>query len=340
MTDRDPMLSLRELVSAPMTFLMLLSATNLGIADLVTDGPRSAEELAVATGTMPGPIRRLMRALAANEIFAERTDGRFEHTPLSLLVQRDTPGSMRNIVLMFGGPQLRAWLDLEHSLRTGQTAFDHVFGSELFEYLAAHPEAGEVFNRAMEENTRTLGQAVAGACDFSRFDTLMDVGGGTGELMKAILERYPSLRGIIFDLPHVVETAVPRITEAGLADRCATIGGSFFEEIGSGADAIIMKAIIHDWDDDKCRVILDNCRKALPADGRLLVVDRVMPDRIEPGPAARFATFMDMNMMVNPGGRERTADEFERLLAASGFKMAGTTDVFMGLSIIEAVPAE
>jgi hypothetical protein len=330
---------IQSIIASAFTLFMVVEATKLGIPDLLADGPKTAEELARKTGTMADPLRRLMRALAANEVFVEREDGSFESTDASELLREGPTGLMRNLVLMLGGgSQLQAWLALDHSIRTGERAFDHVFGKPLFDYFAEHPDEGALFNEAMTRNTMLLASLVPSLYDFGRFTKLIDVGGGHGELMIAILKVYPELRGAVFDLPEVVPGARSRLEAAGLTDRCETSPGSFFEAVPTGADAIIMKAIIHDWDDERSTVILRNCRKALPDDGTLLLVDRIMPERITPGFENVSGTFMDLNMLVNPGGRERTELETDRLLAGAGFKLGSTGHVARGIYLIEALP--
>lgn len=328
-----------SLLSAPFMLLVVVEATKLRIPDLLAEGPRTAEELAKATGTLAGPLGRMMRALASTGIVVEREDSSFEGTDSSEVLRDGPAGTMRNLVLMFGGPQVQGWLALGHTLRTGELAFEHVFGKRIFEYFAEHPDDAEVFNNAMSENTRLIAGLAGNVYDFGRFTKLMDVGGGHGELMISILNRFPTLQGALLDLPNVVDGAHRRLEEAGLAGRCEIVAGSFFETIPPGADAIIMKAIIHDWEDAKAAIILGKCREALPADGKLLLVDRIMPQRITPSPENVQATFMDMNMMVNAGGLERTEAELDRLLGDAGFKLAGTTHLFRGVYIAEAVPA-
>lgn len=327
------------IVSAGFTVFMAVEATKLGLPDLLEDGPKTSDELAAKTGTLADPLRRLLRALAANELVVEREDGAFETTPAFGLLRDAPEGTLRSLMLMLGaGPQFQAWSALGHSIRTGERAFDHVFGKPLFEYLAEHPEDGKVFNDAMTGNTRLMTSLVPTLYDFGRFDKLMDVGAGHGELMIEILKQFGSLKGVVFDLPEVVEGARPRLRDAGLEGRCDAIAGSFFDAVPAGADAIIMKAIIHDWDDEKAGVILRNCRAALPDDGTLLLIDRVMPERITPSFDTVSGTFMDLNMLVNPGGRERTESETDRILTDAGFKLADTVPVTRGIFIIEALP--
>jgi hypothetical protein len=312
-------------------------AATLGIADLLEDGSKSADELAEATGTYAPTLYRLLRALASIGVFTEQSDGRFGLTPPAEYLRTDAPGSLRAWARLIGQPSFWAsWGHLLHSVRTGEPAFPQLHGTNVWEHLAAHPEEGEIFDAAMTGHSAPVAEAVAQSYDFSGIGVLVDVGGGEGGLLAAILAANPALRGVLFDLPHVVVTAGALLKRAGVADRCEVVGGSFFETVPEGADAYLLKSIIHDWDDAAAIEILRTCRAAMANTGRLLVVERV----IQPGNEPDRAKFSDLNMLVMLGGRERTADDFERLYTEAGFRV--TSIVPTGsppYNIIEGVPA-
>jgi hypothetical protein len=236
---------------------------------------------------------------------------------------------------MYAEEQSRAWDDVLHSVRTGQPAFEHTFGMPYFDYFATHPEAGQVFNEAMVGWTSQVVEAVVAAYDFSPFSDVVDVGGGHGALLAAILKATPAARGILFDLPQVVEGAEPFLAAAGVADRCTLVGGDFFGEIPSGADAYLLAQILHDWDDEHSVAILRQVRRAMPDHGKLLVVELTLPE----GDAPAFGKWMDLHMLVLLNGRERTARQYADLFRTAGLELARTISIRSGQSIVEAVPA-
>ena len=241
---------------------------------------------------------------------------------------------------MYGGDVWWAsWGQMLHSIRTGQTAFSKVHGVELFEYMKVDDEFAATFNRAMTEGSARLAVEIVAAYDFSRFGTIVDVGGGQGWLLSAILRAAPAARGLLVDLPHVIETARPLSAERGVADRCELVSGSFFESVPAGADAYVMKWIIHDWDDRR-DAILRTVRAAIPPSGRLIVFDYILPERVTEGdPFDQRDMLMDLNMLVNVTGRERTEAEFRKLFAGGGFPSPPPARTPSGLGIIEGVPA-
>jgi hypothetical protein len=308
-------------------------AATLGIADLLGDGPRSAEDLAGATGTHAPTLRRVLRALASVGVFAEG-EGRFHQTPLSEYLRTDAPGSVRAWAAQIGRPyHWNSWGHLLHSVETGEPAFKELYGTTPWEYRAANPEDDAVFNAAMSSPSTTVGEAVVRSYDFSGIGTLVDVGGGEGALLAGILAANPTLRGILFDQPRVVEGA-GLLERAGVAERCEVVGGSFFEAVPAGADAYLLKSVIHDWDDAEAGRILLKCREAMADGGRLLVVEPIIGPPNEPDPAK----FSDLNMLVMLGGRERTAEDFERLYAAAGFELSGIVRTGSPFAIIEGAP--
>jgi hypothetical protein len=313
--------------------MCLYAAAKLRLADHVAAGKTGAGELAQATGMQPGPLSRLLRALASVGVFAEGEGGRFQLTPLAQTL-RDAPGSQRGLAIMHGEEHYRAWGEVLHSLRTGGSAFEHVFGQPVFDFLASHPEQARVFDDAMVGVHGVETQAMLDAYDFSTFGTLVDVGGGNGSLLSAVLKQTPGLRGILYDLPHVVERARTGIEAAGLAGRCQTIGGSFFESVPPGGDGYLLRHIIHDWDDEKSLVILRHVRKVIPPAGKLVVVEGVVP----PGNDPSFIKLLDMNMLVLPGGMERTEAEYRALYSAAGFALRRVVPTRCEVSVIEGTP--
>lgn len=314
----------------------LYAAAELGIADLLAGGPRTADDLATASGAHAPSLARVLRLLASEGVFMEMDDGRFALTPMAEALRRDVPGSMRPLVLFSGGETLWwSWGHLTYAVRTGKPAFDYVHGTDFFEYFRQHPNEWALFDQVMTTQTTPATRAVAAAYDFSPFKTIVDVGGGRGALMLELLAAYPHLRGIVFDQPAVAAGARQAIEAAGLADRCQAIGGDFFAAVPEGCDAYLLKSVLHDWDDERCGAILRACRRAVPADGRLLAVEVLVP----PGNAPSFAKSQDVNMLVNLGGRERTEAEHRALYAAAGFTLSRTIPAQGEMHIIEGIPA-
>jgi hypothetical protein len=311
-------------------------AASLGIADLVQDRPRGVDDLAEATGTRAPFLYRLLRALAGVGIFSEDEGGRFAQTPLSGYLRSDAPGSVRAWATYVGRPyHWSTWAHLLDTIRTGEPAFPKIHGTSVWDYRSSRPEEAEIFDAAMSGLSAAVAGAVVRGYDFTGIGTLVDVGGGQGELLAAILAANPSLRGILFDLPYVVAGA-PRVLEAaGVADRCHVVGGSVFEAVPEGADAYLLKAVIHDWDDAEAIQILRNCRAAMPDGGRLLVVERLVRPANEPDPVK----FADLMMLVMLGGRERTADDFRRMYAEAGFRLTEIVPTGSPYSIIQGAPA-
>jgi hypothetical protein len=239
------------------------------------------------------------------------------------------------MAVMLGEEQDRCWGDLLESVRTGAPAFERLYGQPYFSYLGEHPEQASVFDAAMSEFSRRGLQALLDACDLSSVGTLADVGGGNGTNLAGILRHYPTLRGLLFDLPHVVARARPFLEAAGVAGRCTVAGGDFFATAPGGADAYLLRHILHDWDDARAGRILDNLRRVMPAGARLLVVEIVLPD----GDGQAFGNLMDLHMLVLAGGRERTEAEYRQLFAAHGFRLARVVPTEGDYSVIEAVPA-
>jgi hypothetical protein len=309
----------------------LYVAAKLGLADLLKDGPRPSDELAAATHSDPTALYRLLRALASVGVFAEDGGRRFALTPLAERLRSDLPDSQRSLAVMNGEEFYRAWGELLYSVQTGRPAFDKLFGRPVFDYLSQHPEQARVFDAAMVGVHGRETAAMLDVYDFAGIGTLADVGGGNGSLLAAVLRRHPRLRGILFDLPGVVQRARANLEAAGLAGRCHVVGGSFFEAVPGGADAYLMRHILHDWDDERAAAILRNVHRAAPDGARLLAVEGVVP----PGNGPSFTKLLDLTMLVIPGGRERTEDEYRRLFAAGGFRLTRAVPTAAEVSVIE-----
>lgn len=328
-----PSSQLMQMLMGKMLTQMIGIVARLGIADLLKDRPKSVGELAPATETHERSLYRVLRALASIGIFAETDPGTFTNTPLSETLRSDVPDSVRDFAIFFNNDlHNKAWSDLMHSVKTGGSAAEHALGMKDFSWLEEHPELQSEFNNAMTSLSRQNSMAVAQAYDFSGFDKIVDVGGGYGFMLAAILKSNPSLRGVLYELPSVLEGASGVAEEGGVTDRFETAGGSFFENAPEGADAYIMKSIIHDWNDDACVTILRNCRTAMKPSGKVLVVDMVIP----PGNAPHPGKMIDIEMLtMTQGGYERTADEFRALFEMAGLKLTRIVPTRSPMSIVE-----
>jgi hypothetical protein len=311
---------LYQLVSGYRVSQAIYVVAKLGIADLLADGPEGSDELSRSTDTNEPALYRVLRFLTGVGLFDEIAPRRFALTALGAGLRTDAPGSITPMTLMLLEPcHWQPWGDLLHSVRTGEPAFDHVHGMGTFDYLREHPDSGELFHRAMTSNTARSGDAITRAYDFSGVRSLVDVGGGHGLLLATVLRAYPAMRGVLFDLPEVVAGAAPALEAAGIADRCAVVGGDFFAAVAPGGDAYVLRQIIHDWDDARAAAILTNCRRAMRDGGMVLVVERaIAPDHRQ----AMAELHLDMEMLVNVGGIQRTEAEHRALFAASGLRLS------------------
>lgn len=336
-TQLPPPLVLYRLATAHYLSQAVYVAAKLGIADHLADGPQSHDALAKATGTHAPSLRRVLRLLAAAEVLAEREDGRFELTTVGSFL-RSGPGSFRAAAQLFGGPMVwQSWGDLLTTVRTGETALHRVFKTDSFAYFDTHPEEAAVFDEAMGSFTAMTSLSVAAAYDFSSMRKLVDVGGSRGALLAGILRANPKLHGVVFDLPRLAEGARREIAAAGLADRCEFVGGDFFATVPAGADAYMMKHVIHDWDDAKATRILRTCRAAMGPEAKLLIVEGVYPPRIDGSVESEGAARNDVNMMVCTGGRQRSEAEFRELYGAAGLRLTRIVETGMAC-VIEGVP--
>ncbi len=311
------------------------AAAHFAIADHLESGPKSLKELASLTGTQEQPLYRLLRANASVGVFTELEDGRFAQTPLSEPLRTNAKPCVRHMAMMLTDDwHIRAWEQLPWCVETGKPASYKLNGMPMFDWMAQHPEKTVNFNQAMTDLSSGDAAAVVQSYDFSHFEHIVDVAGGHGAMLAAILEQAPKLRGTLFDMPHVIEGAKKAGILENFAHRCTLEAGSFLESVPAGADAYIMKFIIHDWYDPECIKMLSHCRKGIRPGGRLLVVDQVVPARNKPG----VSKLMDLEMLVLPGGMERTEKEFRELFAASGFRLERIIPTPALQCIIEGVP--
>ena len=333
-------------IPAPVQMLQIISnfwttravyvLAKLGIPDLLTSGPKSVQELAGSTGTHAPSLYRLLRALASAGMVRTEEDGRFGLTAMSELLVTDAPGSMRWLIVSeLGQEHYPAWGNFMQSIKTGEIAFDNHFGMDIWQYFKQNPEDAALFNDSMSGMTAVVNEKITSLYDFSPFNKIVDVGGGHGALITAILKANPRAFGVLFDSEQVISGARPKLEAAGIADRCAAIAGNFFQSVPAGGDAYIMKWIIHDWDDEKATLILKNIRSQIPQNGRVIIVDAVVPE----GDDSDFSKFFDLNMMVMTGGKERTAKEFDQLLSGAGFRFLRVIPTDLPTSIVEAEPA-
>jgi len=317
----------------------LALAAKLGVADLLKDGPRFYGDLAKATQTHPPSLNRMMRLLASVGVFEERDNGTFALTSLGELLRTGVPGSMRSAVLLFAGIGIQdAWRELEYCVQTGEPAFRRNSpDADPFSQIAQNPEMAKVFDEAMATFAPLTAAAIAASYDFSPFRKLVDIGGGNGSLLIGILNANPNLHGIVFDLPHAADKARAKIAKAGLQSRCDAVGGDFFTEVPAGADAYIIKHVIHDWNDDRATAILRSVHRAMPPQAKLLIAEGVYPQRIDESDLSRGAAANDVNMLVSTGGRQRSEAEFRSLQDATGFKLTRIIPTPARLSLIEGV---
>ena len=329
---------LLEIVNSSWMSQAVCVAAQLGIADKLADGPKKTAELAEATGCHTPALHRLLRALVTLQLCSAQDDGTFALTALGALLRTDSPNSVRSWAIWWGRYLWPIWANLFYSIKSGQGARRLVTGTEGFGHLAENAEMAEVFNSAMVELTRLEASEVRRAYDFTGIGLLVDVGGGYGELLTVHLAAYPGMRGILFDLPHAVEGGRPHLAELAAAGRCELVAGSFFESVPAGADAYLLKNVLHDWDDAPAAIILRNCRRAMSQGARLLLIEQLMPEQLEANPRHRAMARADLNMLVAHGARERSEAEFRELLRAEGFRVTNIVAAGPQLSILEAIP--
>jgi hypothetical protein len=332
-TEIRPPAQLRQLLAGFQLSQAISVAATLGIPDLLKDGTQTSDELASATESHPDALYRLLRALAAAGVLHEEEGRRFTLSELGQPLRSDAPDSLHGWAVFVGRPYYReAWSHLLHSIRTGENAFRHVHGVDVWTYRAEHPQESAIFDRAMEALTRNVVASVLEAYDFARFGTVVDVGGGNGALLAALLEAHPAMRGIVFDQPHVVAAAETVLAGRGVADRCEIVGGSFFESVPGGGDAYLLKAIVHDWEDDEAIAILKVVRRGASPGAAVLVLESELGPRNE----ALLAKLSDLNMLAVPRGRERSEHEYAALFEAAGLEYVGTTPTADRIAVYEA----
>ncbi|MFE7137053.1 methyltransferase [Streptomyces sp. NPDC057644] len=330
-----------RLVLGQMATQALGTAVRLGVFDRIGGGESSADALAGSFGTHPQATLRLLRALAGLQLLSETEPGVFRTTAAGDFLRTGTAGSMAAMARMFTDPvMLRGWDLLDEGVRTGETTFDTVFGTDFFGHLKEHPALSAAFNEAMSQGTRLTAETVPHHFDFGRFDTLVDIGGGDGTLLASVLREHPKLRGVLFDTAEGLAQAPQRLARDGLTERVVLETGDFFASAPAGGDVYLLKSIIHDWDDERCAAILRRIREVIPAHGSLLIVEPVLPATVPVDPPGGVY-LSDLNMLVNVGGRERTAEDFSDLCTAGGFALRSVTplpapNIFQ---IIEASPA-
>lgn len=317
----------------------IYAAAALGIPDELAAGAKHSDELAGAIGAHPGSTHRLLRALALLELCTETANGSFELTPLGECLRSDSPDSVRSWALLMGGKGVwKAWGRLVDCVRTGEHAWK-LEGTDAFDAMQADPEEAEIFNQAMLELTKRTAVNVADAYDFSGLREIVDVGGGYGTLVAEILAAHPRMHGVVFDLPHARDGAERLLEEKQLAGRTEFVAGDFFAAVPAGADAYLLKSVIHDWDDERSLEILRNCRAAMLENARLLLIEPLAPERVGSSPLDGIIVGSDLTMLVNTGGRERTEAEYRELLEAAGLRVARILATPSAMRVIEALPA-
>ena len=334
-----PFVQLYELTTGAWLTQAISVAARLGVADAIASGATTSAAIAQQVGAHAPTLYRLLRALADHGVFAQGAGDRFALTPIGQSLRSDAPHSMRRWAIWTGAPFYReAWSDLENAVRTGEPSFARVHGTDLFGYLEDHPGAAAIFDGAMKDIAGNFLAGILAVYNFADRSTVVDVGGGSGTLLAAILQAVPRARGVLFDIPAVVASAGPVMQAAGVAERCQTVPGNFFDEVPPEGDLYILSNIIHDWDDDKALRILRTCRAAMAANSRLLIIELVLPDDARPS----MGKLLDLEMLsVTPNGRQRTEAEYVELLARAGLQATGVVPALPGspASYVEAAPA-
>ena len=333
-----PEQQLLQIGAGYITSAALWIAAKLDVASKLAQGPRPVAELARLCGANEDALYRVLRALSAVGIFAQPQPRTFALNAAAEALRADAPNSFRDMVLWIVDPfHYRVWAEIEHAVRTGEPVVERVTGKKCFEYFESDPEEAHVFNNAMTVMSAMMIPAMLEAYDFSGIHTLVDVAGGHGAVLCGILQKYPAMKGVLFDLASVIEGANCRVCDLGMQGRCETVAGNFFESVPAGGDAYILKHIIHDWDDEHALGILRNCRKALEGKphGKLLLLEGLISD----DPQNVFPKLLDLEMLLLPGGRERTAEEYRQLLAKAGFKLTRIVPTKASFVVIESEPA-
>ena len=333
-----PSIEAQRLVNGFRAYMMMVAACRLKLPDLLAAGPKTADELAASTETHAPSMQRLLRGLVVWGVVAEMPDGRFASMPISDDFRSDRPG-LRNLTIMLSEEGYQAWGELMYTLRTGKPTYEHLYGKSHFERLAEEPEMSAHFNAAMVEISARVAGAFITSFDFTGVSTVVDVGGGNGGMLLAVLHAHPRMRGILFDLAQGLAGAHETLAAAGVADRVTLHEGSFFEAVPSGADLYMLKSIIHDWDDERALAILQTCRRAMVGRARLVLLERRFPERIENADEMLTTVMGDLQMMVVLGGKERTDNEYRELMAQAGLRITRVVPTETEFAAFEAVVA-
>ncbi|MFN2413147.1 MAG: methyltransferase, partial [Pyrinomonadaceae bacterium] len=332
-SEPPPQAIIMQLSMGAMVTQAIFVAAKLGIADILGHGEKHIDAISRDAGAHSPSLYRILRSLASLGVFNETQPRKFANTPISEVLRADIPGSMRDSMIFMGEPwHYNVYGNMLHSARTGGTAWKETHGVDVFDWFAKNPEASEIFNGCMSELSAGVAPAIVAAYDFSDIDKLADIAGGHGFLLSQILKANPNMKGILFDMEHVIAGAGDMLRTHGVEDRVQTVSGDFFAEVPA-ADAYIMKHIIHDWDDERSIMIMQSIHRAMIGDGKLLLAEMVIPEGNEPHPGK----MLDLEMLTSPGGLERTAEEYAKLFDASGFKLNRIVPTMSPFSIIEAV---
>lgn len=337
--DQSHAAKLLSLINSGWPAQALSVAAQFNIADLLATGPKTSEQLARLIGADAPSLYRLLRALVTLDIVREDESGAFALLPMGELLRSDIPESVRAWAVLVGRYHWPLWEHLLESIQSGESARKLFAGTEGFQHLEHDPEVAAIFNRAMVDLTRLIAPDVVRAYDFSGMKQIADIGGGYGELLAVILQSNPNACGVLLDLPHAIENGRRHLENAGVANRCEFVEGDFFDAVPLGADAYILKSILHDWDDEKGRVILENCARAMSPESKLLLIERMMPEHLGNNAADRDVARSDLNMLISLGAKERTAADFKALLIQAGLKLDQIIPIRRGLNILEATLA-
>ena len=313
-------------------------AARLQLADLVRGGTSACKDLAALTGTDASSLHRLVRVLASAGVFEIDEHERVSLNPLAETLLSDAPGSLRGwVISQIGDDPYKAWGELMYSVRTGGVAFEHAFGCDLWTYRAGHPNSAKDFDDGMASLVGVHGENVLASYSFAAVRKIVDVGGGDGKLITALLAANQTAHGVLFEQPRVIDRARRRIADAGLAMRCEVLAGDMFSSIPPGGDTYLLSRVIHNWSDERAIAILQNCRRAMAPAAKVLLVERIVPSRVEDSVATRAVAVSDLHMMVMSGGRERTEAQYRGLFAAAGLDLAQVVPTGSGMNIIEGV---
>jgi hypothetical protein len=331
-----PAAFLTQILMGSLASQALYVAAKLGIADLLADGPKPIDQLAKSTNTDAPSLYRVMRALASIGVFTEQDERTFAMTATAEPLRSDVPNSLRDVAIFWGEDwHWEVWGKIIDSVRTGKPAWKQIHGDEVFEYFAKNQEAAEIFNRAMSSFSGIATNAVIDAYDFGGIETIVDIAGGHGRVLTGVLEANPKMRGVLFDLPHVIAGAREHVAASTAAQRVEFVDGDFFTNVPEGADGYIMKHIIHDWDDERAITILKNIKRSMSVTARVLLVEAVIAE----GNNQDFGKLLDLEMLVAPGGKERTAAEYKELFSQAGLRLTRIVPTKSPYSVIEAVAA-